>query len=122
MTEVQDLFVEQGVSIDPLEIKHKDWDILGYRINNFAYITDCSSIPDNTIQKLKGLDLLILDSLRFSPHESHLSVDQAIEIVDMLKPKQTILTHLSSELDYYDLLEYLPNNIKPGFDGLILNI
>ncbi len=122
MTEVKDSFVEQGVSIIPLEIKHKDWDILGYRINNFAYITDCSSIPDNTIQKLKGLDLLILDSLRFSRHESHLSVDQAIEIVDILKPKQTILTHLSSDLDYYELLEYLPNNIKPGFDGLILDI
>lgn len=122
MKEVKDSFVEQGVTIIPLEIKHKDWDILGYRINNFAYITDCSSIPDNTIQKLKGLDLLILDSLRFSLHESHLSVDQAIEIVDILKPKQTILTHLSSELDYYDLLEYLPNNIKPGFDGLILDI
>ena len=66
--------------------------------------------------------MLVLDSLRFSPHESHLSVDQAVEIVDILKPKQTFLTHLSSELDYYDLLEYLPNNIKPGFDGLILDI
>jgi len=122
MKEVKDTFVEQGINIIPVEIKHKDWDVLGYRINNFAYITDCSSIPDKSMEKLGGLDLLILDSLRFSPHESHLSVDQAIEIVDKLKPKKTILTHLSSELDYYELLEYLPNNIKPGFDGLILNI
>ena len=122
MKEVKDTFVEQGINIIPVEIKHKDWDILGYRINNFAYITDCSSIPDKSMEKLGGLDLLILDSLRFSQHESHLSVDQAIEIVDKLKPKKTILTHLSSELDYYELLEYLPNNIKPGFDGLILNI
>jgi phosphoribosyl 1,2-cyclic phosphate phosphodiesterase len=122
MKEVKDTFVEQGINIVPVDIKHKDWDILGYRINNFAYITDCSSIPDKSMEKLGGLDLLILDSLRFSPHESHLSVDQAIEIVDILKPKEAILTHLSSELDYYELLEYLPNNIKPGFDGLILNI
>ncbi|NSW98201.1 MBL fold metallo-hydrolase, partial [bacterium] len=96
MKEVKDTFVEQGINIIPVEIKHKDWDILGYRINNFAYITDCSSIPDKSMEKLGGLDLLILDSLRFSPHESHLSVDQAIEIVDKLKPKKTILTHLSS--------------------------
>ena len=97
LIEINDNFIEQGIEVKPLKIKHRDWDILGYRINNFAYITDCSMIPDETLNILYNLDLLILDSLRYTSHEAHLSVDQAIEISNKLKPKKTVLTHMSSE-------------------------
>ena len=122
MIEINDNFIEQGIEVKPLKIKHRDWDILGYRINNFAYITDCSMIPDETLNTLYNLDLLILDSLRYTSHEAHLSVDQAIEISAKLKPKKTVLTHMSSELKYEDLLSYLPKNIAPGFDGMSIKI
>ena len=122
MIEVEDNFVEQGIEVIPLKIKHRDWDIFGYRINNFAYITDCSLIPDETFNSLYDLDLLILDSLRYSAHEAHLSVDQAVEISNKIKPKRTVLTHMSSELKYQDLVSYLPKNIVPGFDGMSIKI
>ena len=122
LIEINDNFIEQGIEVKPLKIKHRDWDILGYRINNFAYITDCSMIPDETFNTLYNLDLLILDSLRYTSHEAHLSVDQAIEISNKLKPKKTVLTHMSSELKYEDLLSYLPKNIAPGFDGMSIKI
>ena len=71
---------------------------------------------------LYDLDLLILDSLRYSAHEAHLSVDQAVEISNKIKPKRTVLTHMSSELKYQDLVSYLPKNIVPGFDGMSIKI
>ena len=122
LREVSGSFREQGVEIEPLPIKHKDWDILGYRINNFAYITDCSFIPDETLRKIQGLDLLIIDALRYSKHDAHLSVDEAIIMAQQVGSKRTILTHMGSELKFNELVEYLPKGIEPGYDGLILNI
>tara|TARA_B100000579_G_scaffold187516_1_gene152916 strand:- start:750 stop:1496 length:747 start_codon:yes stop_codon:yes gene_type:complete len=119
---VNDSFIEQGIEIIPLPIKHKDWDILGYRINNFAYITDCSFISDETFSKIEDLDLLIIDSLRYSKHDAHLSVDEAILIAQKVNPKRTILTHMGSDLKYNELVEYLPKGIEPGYDGLIVNL
>ena len=101
---------------------HNDWDIFGYRIGKFAYITDCSSIPEETISKMQNLDLLVLDALRVTPHNAHLSVQQAIEVAKNLKSKRTILTHMSSDLDYYELMEILPEGIEPGYDGLSVEL
>ena len=119
---IDDEFVEQGVNIIPLPILHNDWDIFGYRIGKFAYITDCSSIPEETISKMQNLDLLVLDALRVTPHNAHLSVQQAIEVAKNLKSKRTILTHMSADLDYYELMEILPEGIEPGYDGLSVEL
>jgi len=115
-------FIEQKIQVVPLPIVHKDWDILGYRIDNFAYITDCSYIPEETIYKMQNLDLLILDALRFSKHDAHLSVDQAVEVSKKIKAKRTILTHMGSNLDYYELFSTLPKGIEPGYDGLLVEL
>ena len=122
LREVSASFVEQGVEIIPLPIKHKDWDILGYRINNFAYITDCSFASDETLAKIENLDLLIIDALRYSKHDAHLSVDEAILIAKKVGSKRTILTHMGSDLKYTELLRYLPKGIEPGYDGLVVNL
>lgn len=119
---VSETFSEQGIEIVPLPVKHKDWDIFGYRINNFAYITDCSFIPDQTLSMMNNLDLLIIDSLRFSKHDAHLSVDEAVIIAEKVKSKRTILTHMGSDLKYDELFEYLPKDIEPGYDGLIVDL
>ena len=115
-------FVEQKIHVIPLPIIHKDWNVLGYRIDNFAYITDCSAIPEETINKMQNLDLLILDALRFSKHDAHLSVDEAVELSKKIKAKRTVLTHMGSDLDYYDLFDTLPQGIEPGYDGLLIEL
>ena len=71
---------------------------------------------------MKDLDLLILDALRFSKHDAHLSVEQAVGISKVVKAKKTILTHLGSDLDYYELLKILPERVRPGYDGLLLEL
>jgi len=115
-------FIEQQIEVVPLPVLHKDWEILGYRIGDFAYITDCSLIPDETIKKMKDLDLLILDALRFSKHDAHLSVDQAVEVSKTVKAKKTVLTHMGSDLDYHELVKVLPDGVRPGYDGLLLEL
>ncbi len=110
-----DLF---GLKINPIEINHADWIIYGYRIGNMAYLTDCSGIPDASLKELIGLDLLIIDALRYNPHPAHLSVDQAIEIIRMLSPREAVFTHMGHELDYNTLSKKLPQGIKPAYDGM----
>ena len=115
-------FKFESVEIIPIDINHANWIILGYRIGNMAYLTDCSGIPFESVKKLQNLDLLILGALRYSPHVAHFSVEQAIEVIDMLKPKKAVLTHMGHELDYEILKKQLPKNIVPGYDGMKINI
>ena len=109
----------KGVDITPVEINHANWIILGYRIGNMAYLTDCSGIPEQSIKKLKNLDLLILGALRYRPHVAHFSVEQAVEMINKIKPKKAILTHMGHELDYNILNRELPGNISPAYDGQV---
>ncbi len=115
-------FKFESVEIIPIDINHANWIILGYRIGNMAYLTDCSGIPFESVKKLQNLDLLILGALRYSPHAAHFSVEQAIEVIDTLKPKKAVLTHMGHELDYEILKKQLPKNIVPGYDGMKFNI
>lgn len=107
-----------GVNISPVDIYHADWTILGYRIGNMAYLTDCSGIPDNSYKRLEGLDLLIIDALRKNPHKAHFSVDQAMEQVERIGPKTAVFTHMGHELDYDELSANLPDYIIPAYDGM----
>jgi len=118
ITAVHGEFDVNGVRITPVEILHADWLILGYRIGNMAYLTDCSGIPESSLKQLNELELLIIDALRYKPHPAHLSVDQAIEVVEEIKPKIAVLTHMGHELDYDKLSRELPANIEPGYDGM----
>ena len=110
-------FSFNGVEITPLKINHANWIILGYRIGNMAYLTDCSGIPENTLKQLKNLDLLIIGALRYRPHVAHFNVEQAVEMIKRIKPKRAVLTHMGHELDYNRLNDELPANISPAFDG-----
>lgn len=106
----------KGVDITPIEINHANWLILGYRIGNMAYLTDCSGIPDKSLGKLKNLDLLIVGALRHRPHVAHFNVEQAVEMINKINPKKAVLTHMGHELDYNLLNKELPKNISPAFD------
>jgi phosphoribosyl 1,2-cyclic phosphate phosphodiesterase len=118
MIPVADEFVFHGIRIIPIEVYHENWKILGYRIGKLAYITDCSGIPEESFEKLKGLDLLVIDALRYTPHPAHLSVEQAVQAVCMLKPGRAVFTHMGHEIEYDTLSRQLPEGIMPAYDGM----
>ena len=107
-----------GLKVLPLRLHHGKLPILGYRIGNVAFCTDVSTIPAETRDQLQGLDVLILDCLRDSPHPTHMSVDQAVAMAKKLGAKRTLLTHISHELDFQTLANRLPAGIEPAYDGI----
>lgn len=106
------------IEATPFRLDHGDMDALGFRIGDFAYTPDLHAIPEESLRYLEGLDLWIVDALRYQRHGTHLSVGQAIELVEKMKPKRAILTDLHVELDYETLRTMLPANISPAYDGL----
>jgi len=117
-------FEINGVEILPIEAMHYKLPIFGFRIKDFVYLTDVSSISEKEKEKMKNADLLILDALRRKSHVSHLTLDEALQLINELNPKQALLTHISHYMGKYDdLIKELPSNIAPAFDGqtIILN-
>lgn len=106
------------ISAIPIPQEHGDATSLGFRIGDVAYSPDISNLPDSSIDLLRGLDVWIVDALRYLHHPSHFSVSDALEWIDRLKPKRAILTHLHIDLDYGALKRELPAHVVPAFDGL----
>jgi phosphoribosyl 1,2-cyclic phosphate phosphodiesterase len=108
-----------GQTILPLPLVHGYSYSTGYRIGAAAYLTDCSRIPDTSMHLLSGLDILILDALRYTPHISHFNIEESLKVVEALKPRRTILTHLTHEVAHRDS-EKLPPGVELAYDGMIL--
>lgn len=114
-----DPFEVLGATLTPIPLKHGPrFDVLGFRIGDIAYCTDVSYIPKSSWPLLEGLDTLIIDALRFDPHITHLTVEQAIEVAQQLKPRQTFFTHCACRLDYDQVNAFAPDGIEMGYDGL----
>lgn len=111
-----------GTRVEPVEIEHGKARIFGYRVENMAYITDCSRIPEQSLEKLKGLDLLIIGALRQKKHPTHMNVAQALEVSAGLKPKRTVFTHLSHNIDFDVDGAKLPEGVEFAYDGMKLEI
>ncbi len=111
-----------GFEIIPVDVMHGEEKVTAYRFDKFAYVTDVSGIPSDSMAKLKGLDLLILDALRHFPHEKHFSIEQAINIVTELKPKQTLFTHIAHDVEHEKTNNMLPEGIRLAYDGLTVNV
>ncbi len=112
-----DLF---GEHIWPIDLLHGKLPVLGYRIHDAAYLTDCSAIPDASLRMLGNLDVLVLDAVRFRPHPTHFSVDEALEVISILKPKRAYLTHLCHDIDHDTVGAMLPPGVELAWDGLTL--
>jgi phosphoribosyl 1,2-cyclic phosphate phosphodiesterase len=104
--------------IIPLTLAHGSQECVGYRISSLAYVTDCSSIPDSTLERMSGLSILVLDCLRITAHKTHFNLDQALDLVAKLKPKKTFLTHLGHDMDYTKWMKRLPKGVAFAYDGL----
>jgi len=111
-----------GHTITPIPVMHGRGEILGYRIGNLAYITDVSEIPLNSLELLKGLDVLLLDCLRLKPHITHFGFDQSVTMAQQIMAKETYFIHMTHDLEYDSLQNKLPENIYAGYDGLKISI
>ncbi|MEC9091529.1 MAG: MBL fold metallo-hydrolase, partial [Planctomycetota bacterium] len=108
-----------GAEVLPLRLQHGPrFQVLGFRIGNIGYCTDTNFIPDESIDCLADLDVLILDALRYDPHPTHLSLKNAIEVAERIGAKKTYLTHCSCRLDYQTVNEQSPPGIEMAYDGL----
>lgn len=107
-----------GLPVDPIVLHHGKGLSLGYRFGSFAYLTDCSAIPDESFGQLQGLDTLVIDALRFRPHDTHFNIAQAIETAARLGVRRTLLTHLSHEVDHTRHSQGLPPGVEFASDGL----
>jgi len=106
------------LTVLPILQSHGDIHSLGFRAGNFAYSTDLISLPAESLAALAGLDVWIVDALRYKPHPSHFTVAQSLECIARVKPKRAILTNLHSDLDYETLKRELPPNVEPAYDGM----
>jgi phosphoribosyl 1,2-cyclic phosphate phosphodiesterase len=110
------------VTLSAFLLQHGHIPALGYRIGNAAYSPDVSDIPPESWPLLEDLDLWILDGLRYAPHPSHFSVDDALSWIERFKPRRAIITNMHSDLDYEVLRHKLPDNVVPAYDGMRLEV
>jgi phosphoribosyl 1,2-cyclic phosphate phosphodiesterase len=114
----------QGGAIRALPILQQHGDIvsLGFRFGGFGYSCDLSSMPPESAAAFTGLDVWVVDALRYNPHPSHFSVQDALEWIGRLKPKRAILTNLHADLDYEKLRQELPPHVEPAYDGMKIEL
>lgn len=110
--------IGRDLQITPLEVIHGRLPVIAYRFNDFAYATDLSEIPPETLRALGGLDVLVLDCLRFKEHPTHLWLDRALEYIDELKPRRAYLTHLAHDFKHGRDSARLPRGVEFAYDGL----
>lgn len=116
-------FFINKTKIIPIRVMHMQLPILGFRIKNVAYLTDVKTIEESEFEKLKNLDVLILNALRQRDHISHLSLSEALEMTKKIGAKQTYFTHLSHDMGLHDAVNVtLPDNISIGYDSQIIHI
>ena len=112
-------FNVNGISVTPLPVLHLKMPVLGFRISNFSYITDANFIPDETLARLEGTEVLVLNALQRSEHVSHFNLEQALEMAGRIKPARTFFTHISHKLGLHsDVTKELPDKVALAFDGL----
>ena len=113
----------KDLTITPIDIKHGNLDIFGYRINNLGYITDASEIPEKEMEKLKDLEVLVLNALRKEKHHAHFNLESALEKIDLLRPQSAYLTHISHNMGITkEWSSELPENVFSLVDNLTLEI
>lgn len=119
----QEPFMAAGEKVTPIHAMHKDLPILGYRIGDLAYITDANHIEPIELKKLEGVRLLVINALRKTPHFSHYSLPEALEIIQQVKPERAFITHVSHEMGFYREVEKeLPQGVHIAYDGLSADI
>lgn len=120
--EVDEAFDHDGIEIIPVPVTHGDWTIFGFRIGNFAYITDTNGIPSPSMDLLRGVEILALDGLRPAPrHPTHFVIEEAVACAQRIGARETWLIHLAHEVEHEEVERLLPSGVRLAYDGLVLN-
>lgn len=120
--EVDAPFTIFDTTITPIPIMHGRIGIYAYRIGNIAYMTDVSSIPESSFELLQDLDLLLIDCLREKEHPTHINIEQSLDYISQINAKQSVLIHMTHELEYQRLTEQLPEKVVVGYDGMKITV
>jgi phosphoribosyl 1,2-cyclic phosphate phosphodiesterase len=104
--------------VTPIPLEHAHFNVFGFRIGDVAYCTDVSKIPRESMKRLEGLEVLVLDALRFKPHPAHFCVDEALDVIAQLQPAKAYLTHISHDIEHESTSRRLPPNVELAYDGL----
>ena len=116
-------FEIDGVDIIPIRGSHSRFEVTGFRFGKLAYLTDFKSISAEELAKLEGVEVLVVNALRFEPHDSHFSVDDALEVVAKAKPERTYLTHMSHDIGLHCVANMrLPEGVELAYDGLKIEV
>lgn len=116
-------FQVNELNIIPINVMHNRVQVFGYRIGQFAYITDAKTIAPEEVEKVRGVDVLVINALREEPHHSHFNLEEAIEFIQEINPKKAFLTHISHLMGFHEeVQESLPDNIFLAYDNLKLEI
>ena len=108
------------IELQPIKVHHGEIDALGFRVNDIAYIPDISDFYQKSWNKLKNLDVLIIDALRYRPHPSHAHLEKTLAWIERINPKMSYLTNMNTEMDYTTIDLETPKNVKPAYDGLCI--
>jgi phosphoribosyl 1,2-cyclic phosphate phosphodiesterase len=122
LNEVPSSFDLFGMHIESFYVMHGKLPVLAYRFDNFAYVTDTNHIPPASMEKLQNLDLLILDTVRYKPHVTHFGLYEALAVVEELKPKRALFTHLSHLFEHETVNAELPEHVRLAYDGQVIEL
>lgn len=115
-------FTIGDVLIEPILLDHGLLDVFGFRIGKFAYLTDCKRIPVASREKLKCIEVLVIDGLRYSPHPTHMTIEEAVSASKELGAKTTYLTHMNHDILHEEAEQKLPSSVRLAYDGLELQV
>ncbi len=118
-----DVFYVNQTKVRCIRVQHGGLPILGFRIENTAYLTDVKEIPDSEMQKLRDLEILVISALRKEPHYSHLSLDDALAYIKKIQPEKALITHISHQMGLHDEVQAtLPGGVFLAYDGMMLKV
>ena len=106
------------VDLMPVDMEHGRIRCCGFRVGGLAYCNDVNELPEASLDHLRGLDVLVVDALRYTPHPSHANLEKALSWISNLKPARAVLTNMHVDLDYQTLERELPRGVEPGYDGM----
>lgn len=112
-----------GLEVLPINVNHHFVQVFGFRFKDFAYLTDVKTVEDKEVEKLKNLEILVVNALRIEPHISHFNLEEALQFISVINPKTAYLTHISHLLGFHDeVQQMLPENVFLAYDGLQINL
>ena len=111
-------FTVLGQKVVPIPLEHAHFDVFGFRFDDVAYCTDVNKIPKDSWPLLEGVRVLVLDALRYKPHPGHFSINEAVEVIERIRPERAYLTHMSHDLDHETVNRQLPKGVELAYDGL----